>query len=217
LQEIASNPFECGGMKWSARHQSWYCNKLGVTTRTLQRMISKPPFASEQSLVGGVKLSILRLLAEGEAPKKTPKHLARIMRKIWLEKTGRTSLSPREYGCLIWLAQLWPEGCQIDIFKAALADWPAYMVGVKAVLEEMKSNGEPITVRFYKYASIVVMRRFPEVGVEVYGIKLQQAEKPLPPALHVAYMGQHIGGSNPKLSAIEIGPADKTKPTNGQT
>ena len=191
--EIKHNPIERGGVKWAVRNQNWYCVQLGVSVSTFRRLISKAPFVREQASIDGLKLCLLRICDTHEPATKTPQHLANIMRKIWIQTVGKP-VSGKQHGCLIGLAKVWPEGFQIEIFKTALKDWPAYMVGVKFVQDKMMNNGQNVVFRFYKYPSIQVMRRFPEVGVELLGMKLQEAGMPLSAALEAAYMSQHIGG-----------------------
>jgi len=76
------------------------------------------------------------------------------------------------------------------------------------------NNGENVVFRFYKYPSIQVMRRFPEVGVELWN-EIARGRHALSAALEAAYMSQHIGAdsiSNEAEMLLEKSSADLNEP-----
>jgi len=193
---IVSHPIERGGFLWCGAPQDEWAKELKVSTRNFRRMIQEPPIVREPANVETpegkiVKYTLLRVAKQGEPPTKTPQHVANIMRSVWKEKVDRP-ISGKEHGCLLGLAQVWPEGCQIDIFKTVLDNWSGFMAGVKIIQEIMAHKGEAVTVKFYKYPSITVMRRFPQAAIELHGIKLQSEGKPLPASFAAVYMGKPL-------------------------
>ena len=106
-------------------------------------------------------------LREGEPGPRTARHIANTMAYIWRKRFGR-SVKPKAYGCLIGLVESWPDGAQVEIFKLVLDNWPMFMTGVK-----LKIAAEGGQVRFLECPSITVMRRFHEVGLEMYIMQLQ--------------------------------------------
>jgi hypothetical protein len=88
------------------------------------------------------------------------------MRNIWRAKLGK-EVGTKAFGCLVGLAKEWG-GHAVDIFKAVLNNWPAFMVG-------MKQHPDCTTPRFYKFPSITVIRRFPDVAAEVWMMDVQKA------------------------------------------
>lgn len=203
-EEALANPFERGGYQWAAQPQQWWRDKLEYSVETLRRMISEPPFVREQASVGGKKMTLLRVLANGEAPKKTPQRVANELRKIWLAreidtaaiaaaskagkamktdkilKDGVLKMSSRDHGCLIGLAQVWPDGKQHAILKCVLKDWPSFMVGAKLSLAKQQDQvtGDtdlPIEgALFLKFPHLPTIRKFADVALELFIIDLQQ-------------------------------------------
>jgi hypothetical protein len=203
-EEALANPFERGGYQWAAQPQLWWCDKLGYSVETLRRMIGQPPFVREQASVDGKKMTLLRVLADGEAPKKTPERVANELRKIWLArkidtaaikaaakagkamktdkilKDGVLKMSSRDHGCLIGLAQVWPDGMQHAILKCVLKDWPAFMVGAKlklGTLQDEVTGDTDLPIKgalFLKFPHLPTIRKFADVALELFIIDLQQ-------------------------------------------
>jgi hypothetical protein len=164
---IEEDPYEFEGFEWAARPQDDWCARLDCSVATLRRLIAQPPIVRDRARVNG---RIVTLLREGEPGPKTVRHLANTMSCIWRKRFGR-SVGRKDYGCLVGLAESWPEGYAVEIFKAALDDWPMFMVGVKGVIALEGGNGKEL---YLKYPSITVMRRFPKVGIELYVMQLQE-------------------------------------------
>jgi hypothetical protein len=172
-ESIASEPYELDGFLWAVHPQEWYCSELGISVETLRRWISKPPFVRQCKQINGKKMTLLR---EGEPGPMTHRHIANIMSNIFRTKTSN-KVGPREYGCLIGLAEIWPAGEQVEIFKTVITDWTSFMSCVHCVIMEMQDAGEDAVKRYYSFPSITVMRRFHEVGVELHLMKLQAKVK----------------------------------------
>jgi hypothetical protein len=170
---IASEPYELDGFLWAVHPQEWYCSQLGISVETLRRWISKPPFVRQCKQINGKKMTLLR---EGEPGPMTHRHIANIMSNIFRSKTGKP-VARREYGCLIGLAETWPGGEQVEIFKTVMTDWTSFMSCVHCVIMEMQDAGEDAVKRYYSFPSVTVMRRFHEVGVELHLMKLQAKVK----------------------------------------
>lgn len=197
--QIATDPVERGGVQWARVHQEPLADHLGLSVDTLRSWTGAPPFQREVALIDGTRSTLLRVLADGEAPVITPQRMANRMREIWKAKVG-TKLDCKQHGCLIGLAQVWPQGHQDKIFKLVLDDWPAFMTAVKLSLYAFSAkhglalkNAEPLDsaavklglkpdqgplpegleIRFLKYPSITFMRPFYLAGVELYVQHLQ--------------------------------------------
>lgn len=189
---VSIAPIERGGFLWCAASQDEWAKELDVAVRTFGRMIKEPPIVREVANVETpdgktVKYALLRVAKSGEAPTKTPEHLANIMRKIWAQKS-EAKLSPAQHGCLIGLAKALPEGHQLEIFKTILSDWPRFMARVKSMQGLAEEEGQTVVKRYYKYPCIAAMLNHPEAAIEVHCEALQAAGKPLPPALYKLFM-----------------------------
>jgi hypothetical protein len=172
--QIAEKPHSFDGYDWAAKRQDWYADHLGVCTNTVRRITAEPPFVRQRRRVGNQTITLLR---EGEAtPPKTHRHVANAMAKYWKSRFGRI-VTRREYGCLIGLAEVWPEGLQSEIFKRSVNHWPDVMTGVKMVNDFLSEEFQ--MERFYNYPSIALIRKFYEVAlinfdgyVQSQGVKL---------------------------------------------
>lgn len=87
--------------------------------------------------------------------------------------------TPSEYGCMCGLAEVWPEGHQIEIFRSVLADWSAFMAGEKVAIWAAGEGEE----KFFEFAAMTVVRAFPEVAVELYVMERQEQATELTPEL----------------------------------
>ena len=113
------------------------------------------------------------LIREGLSGPKTHYDLAQVMSAIWRKKFGKPNTKP-EFGCLVGLAEVWPDGEQVDIFKIVLNDWSAFMAGAKIEMQLLGDEGRPL---YYEFPSLTVLRRFPEVAVELHRMTQQAGGK----------------------------------------
>lgn len=195
--EIAVNPFEHEGFQWAARRQEWWTEQLGFSVSTLNRLIRKPPFVRQMKQIDGRNTTLLR---DGKPGPKTPRHIANIMSRIWRRKYDRP-VTRVEYGCMIGLAEEWPDGHQVEIFKLVISNegWPEFMAGVW--IEIAKLDG---VKRFYKFPTLTVIRRFHMVGVELYQMNAQQkAGKSSADISKPKSLTLKPGGSSPALQALK--------------
>lgn len=175
---IATAPFELDGFQWCALPQPVIASMLGMSVETLRRVISKPPFIRERTHKDGKPVTLLR---EGVPAPMTHRHVANIMSRIWRKKYDRT-VNKAEYGCMIGLAENWPDGHQVEIFKLAVKEWTEFMAGVHIQIELLGDEG---VKRFYEFPTLTVMRRFHTVATELYS--MQQQQKPGKPSYDINY------------------------------
>ncbi|RWC59481.1 hypothetical protein [Mesorhizobium sp.] len=92
-----------------------------------------------------------------------------------------------EFGCLNGLAEVWPQGMQVEIFEIVLDDWPMFVTGAKLAIDLLASQGQPTVYRYYDYPSIGFIRRFPNIAVDMAVMKYQWAGKEPPAALKALF------------------------------
>jgi len=174
-QAISEEPYSLDGFDWAAVDQQLLADAAGMSLRTLQRLIAKPPFVRERTHVAGTITLLLRLGSEGP---KTSRHIANILSKIFREKTGRRP-NARGYGCLIGLAKIWGPQAPV-ILKTVLNKWSDFMAGVKLEIElrmekdELLNNKTPKPM-FFAYPHIPTIRLFPDVAMELYMMEVQSS------------------------------------------
>jgi hypothetical protein len=178
--KIATAPFHFEGFDWCAMPQPDMAVELGFSVPTLQRLLRKSGNIVRERTHGPGE-TMVALLRIGEPGPKTPRHLANIMAKIWDAKFGFRP-SDENFGKLVGLAEVWPDGCQIEIFKLIISKegWPDFMSCVKAEIMVMEDAGEKVKFHFYKRPVVGVMRRFAAVAVEFYEMTQQANGKGLP-------------------------------------
>jgi hypothetical protein len=172
---------------------------------TVDRYFDRPPFYCEKAAIEGVRTKIVRVLGPGEAVKKTPQRVANEMRRVWLAREidqhaiaeaaeagkpwkthdliegGKVKVSSKEHGCLVGLADVWPDGYQVAILKCVLDDWTGFMVGAKmaAAAAQDADTGDPDLpvkgMKFYHHPSLPVIRKYAGAAAELYVMKAQAA------------------------------------------
>jgi hypothetical protein len=183
--DIEEAGVEREGRSWSARPKSWYCERLSVSERQLQRLVAAVPLVSRIKVVDGERQLFLR---PGPLSDRTPEDYARIMAREWKQRVSNgKDVKRSEFGLLVGLAKDWEDIMAPDIFITALENWPAYMAGVKVAIAEAQVGGDhfeadpdKFMMRFYSYPSISVMRRFWQVGVELHLMLLQDMQQGKP-------------------------------------
>lgn len=150
------------GFAWAARSQPAWCAKLKISDRTLRELAKCcPPIVSTKTVNEGGKPIVLYRL--GSEPHKSPKHLANIMAKLFRQKYGVERVSRGDWGCLNGLAVVWPDGVQVEIFRTLLADLKVFMAAVKAADPDC-----PHSIRFYQWLPIPLVRKYPDIALEIY-------------------------------------------------
>lgn len=196
LAAIEAEGQEHEGRRWAIKPRSEWADALGVDMKTISRLIQREPIqrldTGAQDAAGTWRrVTALRLIRPGEPPlKPSPRHLANIMQTLFVAKTGRTP-GKEEYGCLIGLAELWPEGHQLPIFKDVLAEWGSYMAAIKNRIdfetEALEVKG--LRARYYRFPTITLLRRWPHVVADAYLTRwqMQHNGKPNVPPQPFAY------------------------------
>ena len=169
---------EDDGQTWAVKPLTEWAELLGVSTKTVSRLIREPPIQmmdtaaelpdSGGSIGGRKRVIALRIGLPAPLPNKEHKLVANIMGKFFRERTGHPVKS-EAYGCLIGLAKEWPAGYQVAIFKDCLTDWGLFMAGVK--LRQEVEGGKAL---YLTYASIKMLRRWPHVAADCYLSHLQE-------------------------------------------
>lgn len=196
--EIAANPFEHEGFQWAARPQEWWTEQLGFSVSTLNRLIRKPPFVRQTKQIAGKNTTLLR---EGKPGQKTPRHIANIMSRMWRKRYDRP-VTRSEYGCMNGLAEEWPDGHQVEIFKLVISNegWPEFMAGVHIQVDLLGHNGKK---RFYKFPTLTVMRRFHAVALELYQMQQQAKAGKASPIIGNPKSLKLKPGPHPALEALK--------------
>lgn len=194
---VAGSPYEYEGFQWCALPQSIIAGELGISVETLRRMISKPPFVRERTHKEGKPITLIR---EGIPGPMTTRHVANMMSRIWRKRYGR-AVAKAEYGCMIGLAENWPKGHQVEIFRLVISKegWAEFMAGAWIEIEKLEG-----VKRFYKFPSLTVMRRFHTVAVELYQMHAQQkAGKAYADINNPKTLKLKLGGPSPALEALK--------------
>lgn len=150
------------GATWAALPQPSWCEKLGVSDRTLRDLAKCPPVVATKTVNDAGKPIVLYRL--GSTHHQSARHVANIMTSLFRKKYGlEERISRRDWGCLVNLARIWPEGAQVEIFRTLLADLGAFMAAVKAADPDC-----PHSVRFYEFLPIPLVRKYHDVALQVY-------------------------------------------------
>ncbi len=170
-ESVETEGQEFEGNKWAVMPRAVWAKMLGVDKKTISRLIKHPPIQTWDTQVEGDRCILLRV---GEPGKKSPRHMANIMAKMYLKKTGRMRTN-HEFGMLVGLAEEWPEGYQVAIFKNMLDDWNGFvhMLAVHVEQEiDIKGNTDR-EQKFFKYVSISTLRKFHLVAQDAYKTHMQ--------------------------------------------
>jgi hypothetical protein len=231
---IAEDPYELDGFAWAARPQSFYCAELSISTATLRRLISEPPFVRLPKLVGDGPVVIsgkkqisgpvkMTLLRTGEAPPKsiadTANETKKIMIAVWKKTTGHPVTQDQTrllWGMALDMMGLCAElGLPVDaagelsiaVIKYALADWKAVATATKFAAQSTPGY-KP---RFYDYPSIANIRRFYKAAVHAYAMHLQETKAAPPAGLEFLtkpnVAGAITAATNPMLGLPALTPA----------
>lgn len=183
-QASAKRPHKRGGLDWCADPQPEVATAINVSVRTLQELLTYPVFQTERAQVGEERrvASLIRIVPIGQTPKLTPETIACGMRREFLTRYGEamkahgSGFTSEMHGCFVGLAQLWPDGAQMDIFKIVLDDWTGFMSGAQIVIEaKIKAGLDPkAEKKFWKFPSPSVMRRFWGVAIQLAAMKAQE-------------------------------------------
>jgi hypothetical protein len=169
---IATDPFMREEHPWAARPQAWWAERLGVSTKQVQRISRAAPVRFLTAMNGDIKMAVYR---PGSMADKTPEDYARIMSKMWFKASGRRSTG-KEFGLLVGLAKDWPPGKAPYLFDLVLSNWGAFCAGTDKEVycgmngqpaDHFKAPPEAFVERYWKYPNIAYIRRFWWVALEM--------------------------------------------------
>lgn len=96
-----------------------------------------------------------------------------------LEKllSRRERTTEHEFGCMCGLAEVWPEGHQMELFTMVLKRWPIFMQGVKWAAAMEADTGEQAFNRYLEFPHLPVIRRYWKVALEMAEMDAQENGK----------------------------------------
>lgn len=180
--ETAIGNVEFEGYQWAYLPQAQWCSLLEVSGPTLRELAKHPPIVATKTVdSNGIPAVLYRL---GDAPHGSFRHTANKMAIVFRKKLGISRIASEHWACLLGLAELWPQGLQVDIFRTVIAHWDVFMGGVGGY--ETEEDCELYAGRFYKYPLIPLIRKYPHIGVEMHIFELQGKKQKVPPSLVAA-------------------------------
>ncbi|ODT68032.1 MAG: hypothetical protein ABS75_21995 [Pelagibacterium sp. SCN 63-23] len=165
--EMAHNSFVIDGAIWAARLQSWWCQQLGITDRTLRRYLAKAPFQTTTAHVYGVRTTLIRV-GEPVAPSK--RMVQRHLMNLWKKRVKKPT--SKDFGLMAGLIDEWGLEKAPSILGLVIDQWAGFMAGVKIEMEVLGDKGQ---IKYFTYPTLTVVRRFASVGAEMY--LMQQQDK----------------------------------------
>ena len=205
---IEHEPYEHDGDVWTRPFsgESW-ANMLGVNEKTFRRRINYAPLRRRvvEDKATGVKGYILRVGSE----RFTNYQKAQVLAKLWQRQLDGRNTSREEFGCLCGLAGLWPDPWQGRVLWYTVNRWGWFKAAVKAGIEvaaqldhtapaERKHLYTPdalldrqfdvaranlpdeLSVKFHRYPSLTVIRRFWYVAEELFRDGMQERDLACP-------------------------------------
>ena len=174
-QIVAEQGQEFEGKVWAVWPRSELAKETGLSQRTVSRIINKPPFDTLQKLVEGRRGVLVRVgIPDPNQPSRLAAYMARHFRghivrndklnakqialceekgEVWKPKK---SVTPKEYGCLIGLAEDLRPGWQQEIFRYATSQegWKQFKNLTKYKTQDLEAylcdeNGKP-KIGFFK-------------------------------------------------------------------
>jgi hypothetical protein len=186
MELVKTEPYLAEERTWVARPQTFFAEKVSLSTKQVRRISHQNPFRWVLKKVSGKKMSLIRV---GHPSDLTHEDCARIMVKDWEKLVGK-AVKQKEFGCLVGISKESPEALAPDIFCTAVDNWTCFMAGVKLAIsmasvegDEFESDPSKFSEKYYQYPSITVIRRFWTVAKEQYSFKLQDwltSPKPCP-------------------------------------
>ena len=124
-----ASPFEHLGQIWAQPlSQEAWCKAGDFRLRTFQELIKVPPIRKLRCKVGGRITTLLRV---GEPGTEAHYALAKDMARYYCEATKAEWVPPDQIGMLVGLAQRFPDGFQVDIFKHTVRRWSEFRDDVR--------------------------------------------------------------------------------------
>ncbi|WP_273727832.1 hypothetical protein [Brucella gallinifaecis] len=161
--EIENASYSFDGALWACLPQKAYCDALGISKATLRRYISKPPFVRDTVMINKEPVTLVRTGEQIETPRITAKRMA----KTWRSILGRNE-TPKDFGCLVGLAQAWPDGYQNEILSTVLKNWTDFMAGVDCAIIVEQIGGLDTKKMQFKYPHLPTILRFSDTAFELF-------------------------------------------------
>jgi len=168
-QTLDENVVEFEGFVWATLSQDKWSELLGVSDKTLRELAKILPIVSTKTQCNG---KVIVLYRTGTKPHTSVRHTANVLAKIFRKKYGLKRIARHDYGCLCGLAEVWPDGVQVEIFKSVLRNFVEFRGGVK-----LAEPDSPYFERYYEFVPIRLVRKFHGIALEVYENELQATDK----------------------------------------
>lgn len=195
VELTAKSPFDFEGFAWAALSQSEWASQLGISDKTLRDLAKLPPIVSTKTQIQDKVVVLYRI---GAGPHSSYRHIANILSKIFRDKYGLKRIPPHDYGCLVGLAEVWPDGVQAQIFKSVLRNFVEFRGAVK-----LAEPDSPHFDRYYDFVPIRLIRKFPDLALEVYENEIQANCKVPHPAIVALNPKKWISPMTGNLLAVD--------------
>lgn len=127
------SPFEHQGEIWAQPlSQGAWCKAGDFALRTFQELIKVPPIRRYRCKVEGRVTTLLRI---GDPGTEAHRECANAMKRFYMAKTSEAKIRGDQFGMLHGLAQNFPDGYQLAIFKHTLFRWSAFMDDAAAEID----------------------------------------------------------------------------------
>lgn len=170
------SPIHIEGRDWAGITLEDLAQAVGVSTKQVQRIVSKPPFHSITKVIEKRTRKLFRIGAPSDM---TPEDFARIMVADWRKATGREE-ERSDFGLLVGMVKDAPTGLAPDILRTVAANWSGFSAGVDQAISEASVHGdyfdanpEHFEKKYLHYPAISVTRRFWPVAIELYHMFIQ--------------------------------------------
>jgi hypothetical protein len=171
--KAGSETRELLGFTWAVLPQSEWSARLKITPRTLRNLAKIAPIVAQRTVTPDRRP--ITLYRTGAPPLCSAKKTANMMAKAFRQKYKIDRVSRADWGCLNGLAEIWPQGSQVAIFKAVLNDLPLFMAAVRTADPDSQFRE-----RYYEFLPIKLLRKFHDIGLNIYLMELQQEGGALP-------------------------------------
>jgi hypothetical protein len=173
----ALSPIHVEGRDWAGIKLDDLATAVGISTKQVQRIVSKPPFRSITKVIENRTRKLIRIGAPSDM---THEDFARIMVADWRRATGRDEKSS-DFGLLVGMVKDAPTGLAPDILRTVVANWSGFSAGVDLAIsvasvygDGFDDNPENFEKKYFHYPAISVTRRFWPVAIEFYHMFIQE-------------------------------------------
>ncbi|AOZ68830.1 hypothetical protein LPB142_05440 [Rhodobacter xanthinilyticus] len=171
------SPIHAEGRDWAGITHEDLAQAVGVSSKQVQRIVSKPPFHTITKVIEKRTRKLFRIGAPSDM---THEDFARIMVADWRKATGRKEKRD-DFGLLVGMVKDAPIGLAPDILRTVVENWSGFSAGVGLAVEVAKvegdafdGNAEHFEKKFFHYPAISVTRRFWPVAIEFYHMFIQE-------------------------------------------